>query len=844
MRTHRHSVSAPLTAPFVALVALAAVALTAAPVMAQAYGYRSAVAGGELIVTEPLNSSTPGAVYVYERDASGEWTQKQRLLASDAEPGDYFGRSLAVDGNTMFVGATTKDDSDGAVFRFERGEDGRWTEVDRFLPGNIGEGESFGRMADMAGDVAVFAAWGHDDGRGGVWVYERDGSGAWNNAALLKADDGAEQDFFGYSVATDGERIVVGAALRDRRPEAAEDADAADGGAEGEGADEGDAAAADAADGADVDVEPDVGAVYVFDRNASGDWEQTGMVELPWLSANALLGWSVALDGDDILAGAPGESAFTGTVYRFTQGDDGSWEPARALQAYDGAPGSWFGSSIALDADGSIWIGSQNADGGQGATYVMATDADGAVTDVSMVDASPLEGNDGLGTFVTVSGGVAVITAGGADYGLGSVHVYADRGGAWAHEAELFTEATSAYEPVTGERVDCADGEAAAFPCSDVDLLSFLPVTAIGGGRGVETNDVWGWTDPETDREYALIGLTDATSFVDLTDPQNPIYVGKLDRTPGVAGSGWRDIKVYDDHAFIVSEANGHGVQVFDLTQLRDVDPTEAPVEFEQTAHYDNVSAAHNIVINEGSGFAYSVGSNGGGETCGGGLHMIDVRNPAEPTFAGCFADPNTGNAGTGYSHDAQCVIYSGPDADYRGREICIGANETAISIADVTDKDNPIAISTATYPTVGYAHQGWLTDDQRYFFMNDEGDESNPEFGLTATRTLIWDVSDLEDPILVKEHMGETFTIDHNLYIEDDLMYQSNYVSGLRILDISSPESPVEVGFFDTVPHDESVVFDGSWSNYPFFESGTIVVTSGREGVFFLQKREGDPVT
>jgi choice-of-anchor B domain-containing protein len=424
------------------------------------------------------------------------------------------------------------------------------------------------------------------------------------------------------------------------------------------------------------------------------------------------------------------------------------------------------------------------------------------------------------------------------------VHVYGAQGGQWSHQAKLYTETTSAYEPVVGEKVDCSDGEASAFPCSDVDLLSFLPVNAIGGGRGVQTNDVWGWTDPETKHEYALIGLTDATSFVDLTDPSNPVYLGKLDRTPGAAGSNWRDIQVYDNHAFIVSEANDSGVQVFDLTKLRGVTAANAPAEFEQTAVYDNVSAAHNIVINEGSGYAYSVGSNGGGETCGGGLHMIDVRNPAEPTFAGCFADPKTGNAGTGYSHDAQCVMYSGPDDQYRGREICIGSNETAISIADVTDKSNPIAVSTATYPTVGYAHQGWLTEDQRFFYMNDEGDETNPEFGLDKTRTLIWDVSDLEDPILVKEHMGETFTIDHNLYIKGNLMYQSNYVSGLRSLDISDPVNPVEVGFFDTVPGNESVVFDGSWSNYPFFESGTIVVTSGSEGVFFLQKREGEPVT
>jgi len=823
MRKHRETASAPFATTFSTLAIIAFSTITAAPAHAQAYGYRVAVTGDELIVTEPLNSSTPGAVYVYGRDGSASWSLRDTLVASDAEPGDYFGRSLAVEGATMFVGATVKDESTGAVFRFERGADGTWTEVDRFRPDDLAQGESFGRMADMAGDVAIFAAWGHDEGRGGVWVYERDAAGDWNRAALLKASDGRPQDFFGYAIATDGERIAIGVPLRDRRPAPAGD--------EGEGE-------------SDDDAEADVGAVYIFERDVAGTWQEAGMVEIPWLAANALFGWSVALAGDDVLASAPGESGFTGTVYRLSEADDGSWSVSRALQAYDGGPGGWFGSSVTVARDGSVWVGSQNAEGGRGATYILTSDGSGGVSGVSKLDAEAIEGNDGVGTFLTVSDDVAVVTAGGADYGLGAVHVFAERGGRWAHQAKLFSETTSDYEAVTGGKVDCDEGEASAFPCRDVDLLSFLPVSEIGGGRGVETNDVWGWTDPETSREYALVGMTDQTAFIDLTDPANPVYVGSLDRTPGIAGSNWRDIKVHDNHAFIVSEANGHGVQVFDLTQLRDVDPSDAPVEFEQTAHYGDVSAAHNIVINEETGFAYSVGSNGGGETCGGGLHMIDIRNPVEPTFAGCFADPNTGNAGTGYSHDAQCVVYSGPDADYRGREICIGSNENAISIADVTDKDNPIAISTATYPTVGYAHQGWLTEDQRYFYMNDEGDESNPEFGLAATRTLIWDVSDLEDPVLVKEHLGETFTIDHNLYIKDNLMYQSNYVSGLRILDISDPENPVEVAFFDTVPHDESVVFDGSWSNYPFFESGTIVVTSGKEGVFFLQKREGEPVT
>src|SRR5690606_36290349 len=167
------------------------------------------------------------------------------------------------------------------------------------------------------------------------------------------------------------------------------------------------------------------------------------------------------------------------------------------------------------------------------------------------------------------------------------------------------------------------------------------------------------------------------------------------------------------------------------------------------------------------------------------------------PRFAGCFADNLTGRSGTGYTHDAQCVTYSGPDARYTGREICFGANETALSIADVTDKSNPQALSRASYPSVAYSHQGWLTEDQRHLYMNDELDEGQGY--VTRTRTLIWDVADLEDPVLVTEHLGVESSTDHNLYIRGNLMYQANYASGLRILDITDREAPVEVGFFDT---------------------------------------------
>jgi len=219
---------------------------------------------------------------------------------------------------------------------------------------------------------------------------------------------------------------------------------------------------------------------------------------------------------------------------------------------------------------------------------------------------------------------------------------------------------------------------------------------------------------------------------------------------------------------------------------------------------------------------------------------MIDINSPAEPKFAGCFGHEGTGRSGTGYSHDAQCIVYAGPDTEHGGKEICFGGNETAVSISDVTDKANPIALSSAEYPNAGYTHQGWITENHEFFYVNDELDEVSG--GQTKTRTLIFDVRDLDDPVLVKELEGTTAASDHNLYVRGNYMYQSNYSAGLRILDISDPSNPVEVGFFDVNPvGDNEAGFNGTWSNYPYFESGTIVVTGIESGLFMLKKRQVD---
>ncbi len=320
--------------------------------------------------------------------------------------------------------------------------------------------------------------------------------------------------------------------------------------------------------------------------------------------------------------------------------------------------------------------------------------------------------------------------------------------------------------------------------------------------------------------------------MVDITDPVAPVYLG----TVPANHSGARDLKVYRDHLFFTGDGAGdHGLVVFDLTRLRDV--TQPPVEFEPDARYTEIASAHNLILDPESGYAYPVGASGGGETCGGGLHMVDIRDPVNPTFAGCYTDTE-GLLYAGRTHDGQCVVYHGPDEDYQGRQICFASNETALRIVDVTDKSNPVPLAAVSYPGRAYIHQGWLTEDQRYFYLDDELDEL---VGQTdRTRTLILDVADLDDPVFVGEYLGSTAATDHNLFIKGDRMYQANYRAGLRIIDISDRENPVEVGHFDTTPYDDGNPpgFSGAWTAYPFFESGVVVVSSWWEGLFIVKPR------
>jgi choice-of-anchor B domain-containing protein len=369
--------------------------------------------------------------------------------------------------------------------------------------------------------------------------------------------------------------------------------------------------------------------------------------------------------------------------------------------------------------------------------------------------------------------------------------------------------------------IACVGGRAGPYECQNTDLLSSFTPADLGSRSG---NDVWGYVDEATGREIAVVGLDDGVAFIDVTHPVCPEVLGKL--SSGVRSTSTHDVKVLGHYALAVAEASSHGMQVFDLRRLLD---GSAPSTLTPDAIYRGTSSspvgnAHNIAVIEGGQYAYIVAAS----SCGRGLHIVDMGDPTSPAFAGCFREQ------TGL-HDAQCVRYAGPDDDHRGKDLCLTLNgSSSFSIVDVTRKSQPSRISITTYDGARYSHQGWLTEDHRYFLVGDELDEQ--AFGH-PTRTYIFDVSDLDAPRYLGFHEAQSSATDHNLYTHDDAVFQANYTSGLRILDSADIGDGRlnEIGYFDTLPRSDSTAFDGAWSVYPYLPSGTLLV-NGSAGLFILR--------
>jgi choice-of-anchor B domain-containing protein len=369
--------------------------------------------------------------------------------------------------------------------------------------------------------------------------------------------------------------------------------------------------------------------------------------------------------------------------------------------------------------------------------------------------------------------------------------------------------------------VPCTNGKAGPYSCLGVDLMARLSASDFGATSG---NALWGWTDPDTGRKIGVMGLNNGTGFVDVTVPQCAKIVGKL--PTATSNNVSRDVKVFDHYAIVVAEARNHGMQIFDLKTLG-TDASTTPLK--ATANYTGTSAnvvghAHDVAVNEESGFVYIVGA----DSCKGGLHIVDFHDPRKPQFVNCVSE-------NGYVHDVLCVSYKGPDIMRKDRELCFAAQgeDGSFTIVDVTDKSAPKTISRTPYANAGYSHQGWLTEDQAYFLFDDELDEMRQG---NNTRTRIFDVRNISAPKLIGTYEGPTKAVDHNLTIKGNFVYEANYAEGLRILDLTDVANAKlkQVAFFDIYPMSDGPTFDGAWIAYPWFDNGSVIVSS-TEGDFFV---------
>ncbi|MCH8042376.1 MAG: choice-of-anchor B family protein [Planctomycetes bacterium] len=355
------------------------------------------------------------------------------------------------------------------------------------------------------------------------------------------------------------------------------------------------------------------------------------------------------------------------------------------------------------------------------------------------------------------------------------------------------------------------------FDASGVQLQAWLPLGDFDDvlGAKVQTgNDLWGYVSP-SGGEYAILGSKQGVAFVDVTKPAAPEIIAGF----GGSTTMWRDVKTYEHYAYVVTGGSVPNFDVYDLAQI-----DQGVVSHLRTV---NSGSAHNVTIDTDSGFLYRTGNQAGG------LVIYDLgADPVNP--------PQVGQWSKRSFHDAQAITYR--DGPYAGRQIVFGftGGTRTLEILDVTDKSNIIELSSLRYSDAGYSHQGWLSPDGKYVYLNDEYDERDGWVPTTTTRVI--NVEDLENPVEVGTFTNGNTAIDHNLFIAYDKIFEANYRSGLRVFDASDPEAPVEIAHFDTYPDDDAARFNGLWAAYPFFPSGTVIGSDYDRGLFIWTVDGHDP--
>ena len=301
-----------------------------------------------------------------------------------------------------------------------------------------------------------------------------------------------------------------------------------------------------------------------------------------------------------------------------------------------------------------------------------------------------------------------------------------------------------------------------------VELPAVVTDTLETGG-----SDVWGYTAPDGS-EYAIMGDIEGVAIVAVPSLEVVARVpGPTERAPWY----WRDIKTYGHYAYVVSEAYGQseGLQIIDLSGL--------PARAEEVAVFrgDNgeLVSSHNLSIDTVTGHAYVLDSNGSP------VHILSLADPVAPVIVGALD--------VGDVHD----IYARGDTVY----VAEGRQPT-FTIWNTTDKANPELLTRVTIPASGYVHNIWPTDDGRYALTTEE----------TAYKSIkVWDLADIENPSLVSEWLGVS-RLAHNVLVRGNRAVVAHYTSGVYVLDISDPTSPVELAHHDTYARDDEVAMRGNW--------------------------------
>jgi len=332
------------------------------------FGKRVAVDGDTIVIgaEDGSFSDSVGSAYVFVRNA-GVWTEQQKLTASDAAQGDLFGSSVAVDGDTAIIGAAQDDDkgrNSGSAYVFTRNA-GVWTEQQKLIASNGFDFDDFGNAVAMDGDTAVIGArWGDNGGEwsdvGAAYVFTRE-SGVWTEQQKLLASDGAFEDQFGVWVTLDGDTAIIGAKWDD-------------------------------------DSGSKSGSAYVFIRNA-GVWTEQQKLTASDGAAGHEFGAAVAVSGNSAVIGArfdDDNGSESGSAYLFTR-SAGVWTEQPKLIPTDAAAFDEFGQGIAMDEETVLVGADRDDDNGPASGSVYVFEVRGtdtlAVTDLQLEVLSDLDGD-------------------------------------------------------------------------------------------------------------------------------------------------------------------------------------------------------------------------------------------------------------------------------------------------------------------------------------------------------------------------------------------------------------------------------------------------------------------